>query len=308
MEDIPAMTRPLRLAAVTGSAAMVLAVVSAAPAGAHGTLERPASRTAGCGTEGDEAGSAACRAALAASGRDQMQDWDNLRIANVAGRDRQVVPDGRLCSGGLDEYRGLDLARGDWPTTTLRAGTTFRFGFRTTIPHQGTFHLYVTRDGYDPTKPLAWSDLETEPFLTAADPPVRDGAYVMTGKLPADKQGRHLIYTVWQNSDTPDTYYSCSDVVFRDAAKQSKAPAAEREPTVGEAASTERSDTSAASRAPAPDDLGALAAANTAASGAPEDETGGLPSAPVLGLGLAALVAAAGGGLAVAARRRSRRE
>jgi chitin-binding protein len=34
----------------------------------------------------------------------------------------------------------------------------------------------------------------------------------MTGKLPAGRTGRHLIYTVWQTN--PDTYYSCSDVVL----------------------------------------------------------------------------------------------
>jgi len=294
------MTRPLRLAAATGSAAMVLTVVSAVPAGAHGSLERPASRTEECGTEGGDAGSAACRAALAASGRDRMQDWDNLRIANVAGRDRQVVPDGRLCSGGLDEYRGLDLARDDWPTTTLKAGSTYRFGYATTITHQGTFRMYVTRDGYDPTKPLAWSDLESRPFLTVTDPPVRDGAYVMSGKLPADKQGRHLIYTVWQNSDTPDTYYSCSDVVFRGAAKSSKTPA--KQPTVGDAATS-----GTAAGTPTPADLGALAAANTAASEAPAADDGGLPPPALLGGALAGLVAAAGG-LALAGRRRSRRE
>lgn len=27
-----------------------------------------------------------------------------------------------------------------------------------------------------------------------------------------------MIYTIWQNSDTPDTYYSCSDVDFAGAA------------------------------------------------------------------------------------------
>ncbi|MEV0157020.1 lytic polysaccharide monooxygenase [Micromonospora sp. NPDC050686] len=49
----------------------------------------------------------------------------------------------------------------------------------------------------------------------ATDPPVRDGAYQMPGRLPANRTGRHLIYTIWQNSNTQDTYYSCSDVVFR---------------------------------------------------------------------------------------------
>jgi chitin-binding protein len=96
----------------------------------------------------------------------------------------------------------------------LAAGAGFTFTYRETIPHKGTFRLYVTKDGYDPTKPLRWSDLESKPFLTATDPALTNGAYVMRGALPAAKTGHHLIYTIWQNSSTPDTYYSCSDVSF----------------------------------------------------------------------------------------------
>jgi predicted carbohydrate-binding protein with CBM5 and CBM33 domain len=141
--------------------------------------------------------------------------WDDLRLAGVRGRDRQVIPDGRLCSAGLPAYRGLDLPRADWPATKLTAGARYTFKYRGTIPHKGTFRLYVTKPGYDPTKPLKWSDLEAKPFLQVTDPALRDGSYVFKGTLPKGRTGRHLIYTIWQNSDTPDTYYSCSDVVFR---------------------------------------------------------------------------------------------
>jgi chitin-binding protein len=36
----------------------------------------------------------------------------------------------------------------------------------------------------------------------------------MKGRLPRGKSGRHIIFTIWRNTSTPDTYYSCSDVVF----------------------------------------------------------------------------------------------
>jgi chitin-binding protein len=39
----------------------------------------------------------------------------------------------------------------------------------------------------------------------------------MPGKLPKGRTGRHMIYTIWQTSSTPDTYYSCSDVTFGSA-------------------------------------------------------------------------------------------
>lgn len=199
-------------------AGVAVAVLGLWATGSHGALEEPVSRAAACGAEGTPR-EPACAAAAAASGGGLPDAWDDLRVADVGGRDREVIPDGRLCSGGLDAYRGLDLPRADWPATTLVRGGDFTFRYRGTIPHRGSFHLYVTADGYDPARPLGWDDLEPRPFVEATDPPMRDGVYVMEGRLPAGKTGRHLIYTVWRNTDTPDTYYSCSDVVFTIAAK-----------------------------------------------------------------------------------------
>jgi predicted carbohydrate-binding protein with CBM5 and CBM33 domain len=207
--------RKLAVLAVIGVAPVLLTALAAAPAAAHGGMVNPVSRAAACGTEGgQDARSNACTAALAAGGPQMHADWDNLRVAGVRGQDRQLIPDGKLCSGGLERFQGLDLPRADWPATTLTAGTAYRFTYRGTIPHKGTFRLYVTTDGYEPSQLLRWSDLEQEPFLTVTDPPLKNGSYRINGRLPEAKTGRHLIYTVWQNSDTPDTYYSCSDVVF----------------------------------------------------------------------------------------------
>ncbi|RZU73504.1 chitin-binding protein [Micromonospora kangleipakensis] len=202
------------LAAVAAATAILL--LTAAPAAAHGAPTNPLSRAAACGPEGGQAATPACRAAIAAGAA--VREWDNIRVARIDGRDRERIPDGELCSGGLSAYRGLDLPRTDWPATTLTSGGRYTFRYRTTIPHRGTFRLYATTAAYDPSRRLTWADLDPRPFLTVADPPLRDGAYQMPGRLPADRSGRHLIYIIWQNSDTQDTYYSCSDVVFRSSA------------------------------------------------------------------------------------------
>jgi predicted carbohydrate-binding protein with CBM5 and CBM33 domain len=203
-----------RKIAAVGIVPLVL-VALAGPADAHGAMTNPISRAAACGPEGGQAArSKACQAARAVSDAAALRDWDNLRVSGVGGDDRQKIPDGKLCSGGLAAYRGLDLPRRDWPTTKLTSGVRFTFGYRTTIPHRGTFKLYVTKSGYDPTRRLKWSDLETRPFAAVTDPPVRDGSYVIKGRLPRGRSGHHVIFTIWQNSSTPDTYYSCSDVVF----------------------------------------------------------------------------------------------
>ncbi|TMR29673.1 lytic polysaccharide monooxygenase [Nonomuraea zeae] len=207
----------------------------AGPAGAHGALESPLSRAAACGADSSlTAKAAACRAAAKVRGSAIPGEWDNLRVANVAGRDRAVIPDGKLCSGGLPGFRGLDLARADWPATTLKPGARHTFKYRGTIAHRGAFRLYVTKPGYDPAKPLKWADLERKPFVKVTDPKLVDGSYTFTGRLPSGRTGRHLIYTIWQNSDTPDTYYSCSDVIFSGRATSAPArPVAASQPAGG---------------------------------------------------------------------------
>jgi predicted carbohydrate-binding protein with CBM5 and CBM33 domain len=202
------------VAVVLGVAGMLSAFL-AGPAGAHGATGNPVSRAVVCGPEGGSgARSKACLAAAAVSGAQALADWDNVRVADVGGRDRQVIPDGRLCSGGIDRFKGLDLARADWPATRLVSGAGFTFKYRASIPHRGAFRLYVTKNGYNPSHGLRWSDLEVRPFLAVTDPVLKNGSYVAGGRLPKGKTGRHLIYTIWQTSTTPDTYYSCSDVVF----------------------------------------------------------------------------------------------
>nr|WSY50761.1 lytic polysaccharide monooxygenase [Streptomyces sp. NBC_00886] len=200
--------------AAAAMAPLLLTVWAAGPAQAHGAPTYPVSRVYACSPQGgSQANSAACKAAIAANGA-PFTYWDNLRVPDVNGRDRQVIPDGKLCSGGLPDYKGLDLARTDWPSTRLTPGAKLTMTYASTIAHTGTFKLYLTKAGYDPSKPLTWSELPTQPFAEVKDPPLTGGAYRIRATLPTGRTGRQLIYTIWQNSSTSDTYYSCSDVVF----------------------------------------------------------------------------------------------
>ncbi|WP_432250578.1 lytic polysaccharide monooxygenase [Streptomyces sanyensis] len=193
----------------------LLLAPAAAPAAAHGAPTDPVSRAAACGAGSAELrATAACRAAAAASPGGALGPWDDLRVAGVAGRDRSLIPDGRLCSAGLQRYRGLDLARADWPATLLRQGAAVTMTYRATIAHRGTFTVYATRQGRDPAAPLTRGALSPRPLATVTDPPLRDGRYRIRFRLPENLTGRHVLYTVWRNTDTPDTYYSCSDVVL----------------------------------------------------------------------------------------------
>ncbi|MFC5835675.1 lytic polysaccharide monooxygenase auxiliary activity family 9 protein [Nonomuraea insulae] len=200
----------------TALAAPTLLVLAVAPgaAYAHGTMSNPPSRLMVCYSEGPESPkTAACKQAVAIGGTQPLYDWNEVNIADAAGRHREIIPDGKLCGAGRDKYRGFDQARTDWPATTMTSGASHTFKYRATAPHKGAFELYITKDGYDPAKPLKWSDLEAKPFHTVQNPTVADGFYTMTAKLPS-RQGRHLIYAIWQRSDSPEAFYSCSDVVF----------------------------------------------------------------------------------------------
>ncbi|MGW3665318.1 lytic polysaccharide monooxygenase auxiliary activity family 9 protein [Streptomyces sp. NPDC005141] len=214
--------RTATAAAVALAAPLLLATLAAGPASAHGAPTSPVSRVAACSPEGGSLiRTAACRAAITANGA-PFTAWDNLRVAGVNGRDRSVIPDGKLCSGGLPAYKGLDLARADFPSTRLTSGAAFTLKYSSTIPHTGTFKLFLTKPGYSPTRPLKWSDLPEKPFATATDPALVDGAYRIRAKLPSDRTGRQMLFTIWQNSSTSDTYYSCSDVVFSGGSTASK--------------------------------------------------------------------------------------
>ncbi|MEU5211441.1 lytic polysaccharide monooxygenase [Streptomyces sp. NPDC020742] len=213
--------------ALVGLAPLALTALSASPAAAHGSMSDPVSRILACYTEGPESPkSAACKAAVAAGGAQAFYDWNGVRDGNAGGQSRTKIPDGKLCSANNPEFKGLDLARADWPASAMKAGAhTFRY--KGTAPHRGSFELYITKPGYNPSKPLKWSDLESKPFVKVNDPKLVNGEYIFSGKVPA-RSGRHLIYSVWQRSDSPEAFYTCSDVVFGKgaAATGQQAPAA----------------------------------------------------------------------------------
>ncbi|MET9802678.1 lytic polysaccharide monooxygenase [Streptomyces sp. NPDC006368] len=339
--------RTAAAAVALGIAPLALTGLAAAPAAAHGTMTDPVSRVSACYAEGPESpDSAACKAAVAASGPQAFYDWNEVNIANAAGKHQRLIPDGKLCSANRDKYKGLDLPRGDWPSSRLASGNhTFRY--KATAPHKGSWELYITKDGYDPSKPLKWSDLEAKPFVKVTDPKLRNGEYVFDGVVP-DRSGRHLIYSIWQRSDSPEAFYTCSDVVFgkdngtagggapapvasapsdqqiADGADEStvdhgghggddhaeQPPAAEGSAPAAPASDAPAAETPAAegavSEANAPEVNGAPSPAS-AAGGDNLAETGGDGTAPYLAVGGAAVLALGAAVLFGASRRRSAR-
>ncbi|WP_216204830.1 lytic polysaccharide monooxygenase auxiliary activity family 9 protein [Amycolatopsis aidingensis] len=201
--------------ALTSAFVLGSGLLTAGVAGAHGSMSNPVSRVYNCYLEGPESpDSAACKAAVAASGSWVFYDWNEVNQPNADGRHREIIPDGQLCSAGRSKYRGLDLPRADWKATPLPSSGEYTFQYLAAVPHPGYFELYVTRDGYDPTQPLRWSDLER--FHRVDNPPLVNRRYQIRATLPEGRTGRHLIYSIWQRvrPDSGEAFYTCSDVVF----------------------------------------------------------------------------------------------
>ncbi|MEU1336881.1 lytic polysaccharide monooxygenase [Streptomyces sp. NPDC005827] len=311
-----------RKAAAVVAAGVGAVVFGAGSASAHGTMGDPVSRVAQCYAENPESPTSdACRAAVAAGGTQALYDWNGIRIGDANGRHQALIPDGKLCSANNEEFKGLDLARADWPATKVGSGS-YTFEYRVTAPHKGTFKVYLTKAGYDPAKPLAWADLDLDhPVATATDPVAAGGFYTFSGTLP-ERTGRQLLYAVWQRSDSPEAFYSCSDVDFGAGganAAASPAPAASAPSDEQIAAGADKSTVEHGGHG---DDDASTSAEPVAEADAPEPAggsetatgtgttlaaTGGDGSTPYLAIGGAAALALGSGALFLTVRRRERR-
>ncbi|MBV2366363.1 lytic polysaccharide monooxygenase [Streptomonospora nanhaiensis] len=226
---MPTPTRTRRaltaLGAVAGLTGALLAAAPVSGALAHGGFTYPATRTYACYVDGIEGGvggglnptNPACADALAEGGDYAFYNWFGNLIGNAAGNHREVVPDGKLC-GPTANFDAFTAARTDWPTTELPSGGRVTFLHNAWAHHPGTFTQYVTKDGWNPAEPLGWDDLEPVPFDEVTDPPMRQGGeqgaeYYWEVQLP-EKSGYHVIYSIWERSDSPEAFYNCSDVVF----------------------------------------------------------------------------------------------
>lgn len=182
---------------------------------AHGSITSPPSRVYSCFKEGPEnPQSAACRALVRASGTQGLYDWNGVnQLPN--GNHRAFVPDGKLCSAGKASHAGLDLPRNDWRATNIAPNQNgmMDFVYRATAPHSTNYHkFYITKDGYNPNRPLNWSDLESQPFCDLPEVPLENGEYRMNCPFPSGKSGKHVIYHIWQRDDSPEAFYACVDV------------------------------------------------------------------------------------------------
>ena len=186
---------------------------------AHGSFESPVSRVYKCFLEGPEnPQTAPCEDMIAIGGTQPLYDWMEVNQFEANGQHLSLIPDGTLCAGGRDKYRGLNQARTDWVASSPRynAKGQMEFVYFAWAPHSTDyFRFYITKDSYDPTQPLRWEDLEA-PFCEITEVEQVNMRYHMTCPSPGNKTGKHIIYNIWQRDLSPEAFYACIDVDFGD--------------------------------------------------------------------------------------------
>ncbi|MFE9854627.1 lytic polysaccharide monooxygenase [Streptomyces sp. NPDC005780] len=190
-------------AALVGLAVAGVSMFATSSANSHGYTDNPISRQKLCANG-------------TVTGCGNIQ-WEPQSVEGPKGFPAAGPADGKICSGGNSQFAQLDDPRGGgWPATKVTAGQGFSFRWQFTARHATSdFRYYITKNGWDPTKPLTRAALESQPFMTVPygnqQPP---STLTHQGTIPTQKTGKHIILSVWNVADTTNAFYACSDVQF----------------------------------------------------------------------------------------------
>lgn len=169
-------------AAVIGLAIAGVSVLATTSASSHGYTDSPISRQKLCANG-------------TVTGCGNIQ-WEPQSVEGPKGFPAAGPADGKICSGGNGQFAQLDDPRGgNWPATQVTGGQGYSFRWQFTARHSTSdFRYYITKNGWDSTKPLTRAALESQPFMTVpygnrqpcghADPPGHD-------PHPEERQAHH---------------------------------------------------------------------------------------------------------------------
>lgn len=270
------MPRPRTTRRTLGGAAataLVAAAIVAVPtaAQAHGGLTNPPTRTYACYTDGLAGGQAAGEAGnmrptnpacvnAFADGNYSFYNWYGNLLGTIAGR-HETIADGKLC-GPDSRFAAYNTPSSSWPTTRVTPGQTMTFQYAGVAKHPGYFTTWITKDGWNQGEPIGWDDLEAAPFDRVLNPPVRDGGpagpeYYWDVKLPSNKSGKHVLFNIWERTDSPESFYNCVDVDFGGGSvtptpTPSTTPSATPTPSVTPSATPTPSPTGTPNTSPSP--------------------------------------------------------
>ncbi|MBC1564246.1 chitin-binding protein [Listeria booriae] len=164
-------------------------------ASAHGYISKPASRVylanQGINTN---VGSA---------------QWEPQSIEAPKGFPEKGPLDGQIAGGG--KYSLLDeQTQNRWSKVDIQSGKT-TIEWTLTAPHKtSSWSYYITKNGWDPNKPLTRDQLQLITKIQAdGTAPAAKTSQEIT--IPADHTGYHVILGVWEIADTGNAFYQVID-------------------------------------------------------------------------------------------------
>ncbi|HHR0800993.1 N-acetylglucosamine-binding protein GbpA [Enterobacter roggenkampii] len=180
----------------------VATLTVASSALAHGYIESPASRAYMCKLgQNIDCGSV---------------QYEPQSVEKTSGFPTGAMPpDGQLASAGIASYSQLDKqSLNAWTKNPMTAGP-HDFVWHHTAPHKTTnWRYYITKQNWDPNKPLTRDQFELTPFCTIngnGQAPAMTKS--MTCNVP-ERTGYQVIYGVWEIADTSNSFYQAIDVDF----------------------------------------------------------------------------------------------
>ena len=215
---------PIRIIAAVSISAVLAAVgvvATESSVSAHGSSMAPASRIYNCRFLTPE--NEVCKQAWAANTQ-ALYDWNGIRIGTAAGQHESIIPDGKLCSAGNEQYATFDTASDKWPVTNLTPASDGKYELKwdNSAPHATLYYrVYITKPGFDvKAAPLKWSDLE---LVHQSGQTASEAFTVLRMNLP-NRATHSMIYMIWQRSDSPEAFYSCNDVTVNASGQPTPTP------------------------------------------------------------------------------------
>lgn len=174
---------------------------------AHGYVESPASRSYQGSLEKNTLGYSAALAKYGAV----INEPQSLEYKK--GFPELGPPDGHIASanGVLGDFI-LDLQTADrWKKTDITTGVnSFIWKYRA-YHSTAKWHYYITKQGWDPNKPLERASLELIGTIEGNGAIPTDNTPHKIS-VPNDRKGYHVILAVWDVADTVNAFYSVIDV------------------------------------------------------------------------------------------------
>lgn len=121
--------------------------------------------------------------------------------------------DGVLASGGQSRSHELDQQSATrWSNVTLHPGSNI-FTWTITAKHKTTdWQYFITKQGWDPTKPLSRASFDLMPFCkVSGNDAVPASPTSHTCSIPADRTGHNVILATWNIADTGNAFYQAID-------------------------------------------------------------------------------------------------